>query len=96
MKSQVFRKTEKILYIYPDIIEHENEFLNTIDDALRKLSEVDEIIIQRKYFDKKTHEEIAEELDVDPRTVTRKKNRIIKRLSFILFPDEAIEELKNE
>lgn len=94
--NKVFRKTEKILYIYPDIVDCENDFLNTLVNALEKFSETDRLIIELKYFEKRTHEEIAEELDIDPRTVTRKKNRIIKRLSFILFPDDAIEELKNE
>lgn len=94
--NKVFRKTEKLLYIYPDIVEHENEFLNRLVNALEKFSETDRLIIELKYFEKRTHEEIAEVLEIDPRTVTRKKNRIIKRLSFILFPDDAIEELKNE
>lgn len=94
--NKTFRKTEKILYIYPDICGHDNEFIERLENAVVKFSDVDQLIVKMKYFDKKTHEEIAEELDIDPRTVTRKKNRIIKRLSFILFPDDAIEELKNE
>lgn len=94
--NKLFRKTEKLLYIYPDILDHDNEFLRILENALDKFSEDDRLIIEMKYFEKMTHEEIAEELDIDPKTVTRRKNRIIKRLSFMLFPDEAIEELKNE
>ena len=94
--NKLFRKTEKILYIYPDIMDHENEFIDRLEESINKLSESDYRIIEYKYFDQMTHEEIAEELDIDPKTVTRRKNRIIKRLSFMLFPDDAIEELKNE
>lgn len=94
--NKLFRKTEKILYIYPDIVDHDNEFLKRLTLSLEKFSESDYQIIEYKYFDKMTHEEIAEEMEIDPKTVTRRKNRIIKRLSFMLFPDDAIEELKNE
>lgn len=94
--NKSFRKTEKILYIYPDIMNHDNDFIDALKESINKLSESDYLIIEYKYFNKMTHEEIAEELDIDPKTVTRRKNRIIKRLSFMLFPDDAIEELKNE
>ena len=94
--NKLFRKTEKLLYIYPDILDHDNEFLKILEKSFNKFSQEDRLIIELKYFEKMTHEEIAEEMDIDPKTVTRRKNRIIKRLSFMLFPDEAIEELKNE
>ena len=94
--NKLFRKTEKLLYIYPDISDHKNDFIDRLKESIDKFSEDDYLIIELKYFEKMTHEEIAEELDIDPKTVTRRKNRIIKRLSFMLFPDEAIEELKNE
>lgn len=94
--NKLFRKTEKILYIYPDIMDHENEFIKKLIMCLDRFSESDYQIIEYKYFEQMTHEEIAEELEIDPKTVTRRKNRIIKRLSFMLFPDDAIEELKNE
>ena len=94
--NKLFRKTEKTLYVYPDIVGHDNEFLRILEESFEKFSESDYQIIECKYFDKMTHEEIAENMGIDPKTVTRRKNRIIKRLSFMLFPDEAIEELKNE
>ena len=94
--NKLFRKTEKLLYVYPDISDHENDFIDRLKESIDKFSDSDRLIIDMKYFEKMTHEEIAEELDIDPKTVTRRKNRIIKRLSFMLFPDEAIEELKNE
>ena len=94
--NKLFRKTEKLLYIYPDILDHENDFIDRLKESIDKFSDDDRLIIEMKYFEKMTHEEIAEELNIDPKTVTRRKNRIIKRLSFMLFPDDAIEELKNE
>lgn len=96
-QTSVFQKTEKILYIYPDIIDEDEPFLNRLNKSLKKIEcDPDYEIIELKYFKKLTHEEIAELLDVDPKTVTRRKNKIIKRLSFMLFPSEAINELINE
>lgn len=92
--TNVFQKTEKILYIYDDIKEVDEPFVRTLNNALEKLrGDPDFDIIELKYFEKRTHEEIAEVLDIDRKTVTNRKNRIIKRLSFILFPSEAINEL---
>lgn len=95
-QTSSFQKTEKILYMFPDIEDIEEPFLERVKLSLEKL-EVDEMeIIQMKYFDKMTHEEIAEELDVDTSTITRRKNKAVKRLSFMLFPSDAINELLNE
>ena len=92
--TSVFQKTEKLLYIYEDIEEVNEPLVRTLNNALEKLrGDPDFDIIELKYFEKRSHEEIAEVLDVDPRTITRRKNRIIKRLSFMLFPSEAINEL---
>lgn len=96
VKSHVFRKTEKILYIYPDIKQVKNEFLQCMSDSLQKLSVDERKLIELKYFNKMTHEQIAEIMGIDTKTVTRRKNMIIRRLMFMFFPDEAIEELKNE
>jgi len=46
-----------------------------------------------KYFESKTREEIAEELEVDVSTITRNKNRLINTLKITLFSDEVIYEL---
>lgn len=92
--TSTFQKTEKILYIYNDLEGVDDPFLIRLRDSLNKLkNDRDFEIIDMKYFQKMTHEEIAEFIDVDPSTVTRRKNRIVKRLSFMLFPSDAINEL---
>lgn len=92
--SSAFQKTEKILYIYPDLVGCENEFIHKLELSLNKLKSDDSYdIIELKYFNKMSHERIAEILDCDVKTVTRRKNKIIKRLSFMLFTDDAIREL---
>lgn len=96
-KTNVFQKTEKILYILEDIENNQDPFIQTVKKALEKIEcDTDYEILELKYFDKLTHEEIAWQMGIDPKTVTRRKNRIIKRLSFMLFPTEAISELIND
>ena len=96
-QTSSFQKTEKILYMFPDIEDVDDPFMVRVRESLDKIrTDEDFEIIDMKYFQKMTHEEIAEFIDVDPSTVTRRKNRIVKRLSFMLFPSEAINELLNE
>ena len=96
-QTSSFQKTEKLLYIFPDISDVDEPFLNRLRECLERLKDDEDFeIIDMKYFQKMTHEEIAEFIDVDPSTVTRRKNRIVKRLSFMLFPSEAINELLND
>ena len=93
-RSRIFKKTEKFLYIYPDIRDHDNEFVRLLRDSLEKLRDEPYYdIIELKYFNKMSHERIAEVLYIDPKTVTRQKNKLINRLSFMLFTDESIREL---
>lgn len=94
--TSTFQKVEKLLYVLPDIGDKDDRFIRSALEALEKVSsDPDFEIIEHKYFDKMTHEEIAEIMEIDPKTVTRRKNRIVKRLAFILFPSEAIHELIN-
>ena len=96
-QTSVFQKTEKLLYMHPDISDVDEPFVIRLNDCLNKLQDDEDFeIIDMKYFQKMTHEEIAEFIDVDPSTVTRRKNRIVKRLSFMLFPGDAINELLND
>jgi RNA polymerase sigma factor (sigma-70 family) len=96
-QTSPFQKTEKLLYVYPDIEEVDDVVLDALRDSLEKLEDDEDYsIIEMKYFEKMTHEEIAEELFIDPSTVTRRKNKIVKRLSFMLFPHESLNELIND
>lgn len=69
-------------------------FINTIDNALTVLADDNYFdIIRLKYFENKNQSEIAEVFGVDESTITRNKNRLIKKLSIGLFSDDVILEL---
>lgn len=51
------------------------------------------LILELKYFDKKTYEEIAEIMQCDISTVSRNKNRLINIMKIRLFPNNFINEL---
>lgn len=69
-------------------------YIQLIDDALDKIS-ADQYfdIIRLKYFEGQTVENISYELECDPSTVTRNKNRLVDILKIHLFPDDSIMEL---
>lgn len=93
VKTETERLEEKIA-IMENAIEDTKQYIQIIDNALDKLAD-DKFydIIPMKYFKGLTHEEISFELGVDAATITRHKNRLIKRLSIYLFPDEALNEM---
>lgn len=43
--------------------------------------------------ERQTIENVALDLDIDPSTAYRKRNKMINELAILLFPDEAIEEI---
>ncbi|MCI7554464.1 MAG: hypothetical protein MST00_03440 [Tenericutes bacterium] len=68
--------------------------LNYIDGILSKFqSDPYYDIIKLKYFDKKTHEEIAEHLQKDVSTVNRNKNRLVNEIKVYLMPNDLITDL---
>lgn len=74
------RKTQKLIKII-------DRALSTIkDDHYYK-------IIELFYFENKTRAEIAEIFNVDDKTISRNKKRLIKEIKYIVFSDETIEEL---
>lgn len=106
-KLNSFRKTEIILNNYPDMkkivdeyeidgIKITREFVRLIDDSLKSM--VDDPyyeIIPMKYFEHKTHEQIAEYFDVQPAAISKQRKRIINHLRGIIFSDDFISELYN-
>lgn len=69
-------------------------FINIIDSALMKIKNDDYYkLIVLKYFEGKTHEEIAEICGKDVSTITRNKNRLINKLKITLFSDDVIHEI---
>ena len=89
--QDAYKRTEKHLKNYPDWKKdkmHEDECLK-IENALKTIEkDCYYSIIEYKYFDNMTLEEIAEIFDVDVSTVSRQRHRLITRLKWLLFPED--------
>ncbi len=87
-------KLEEKIRLIESAIDDTRQYIRIIDDALGNLAG-DRFyeIIPMKYFKGMTHEEIGIHFEVDSSTVTRNKNRLVKRLSIQLFPSEVINEM---
>ena len=106
-KLNSYQKTEKVLYEYPKIkkivgeyeidgLKITREFVRLIDDALAGISDDPYFdIIRLKYFEDKTHEEIAEYFNVQPAAISKQRKRLINRLRGVIFSDDFISELYN-
>ena len=93
-----FKKTEKILYEYPRWrsldIEETTKFCSLIEKALESISADPYYkIIELKYFQKWTHERIAEYFNVDVSIISRRRTMLINSLRPVLFSAEFIKEL---
>ena len=102
-----FKKTERILYEYPkfkkivteykfDDMTITPKFVSMIDDALQSISDDPYYkIIELKYFDGWTHEQIAEYFDVQPAAISKQRTKLINRIRAGIFSDDFISELYN-
>lgn len=52
-------------------------------------------IIPLFYFDGRTQDDIAYELDTTQKTISKQKSRLVRELSLNLFPDQVVRELLN-
>lgn len=98
MQLGSFKKTEKILYEYPrwknTDVKETARFCNMIETALESVSSDPYYkIIELKYFQKWTHERIAEYFGVDVSVISKRRIKIINTLRPILFSAEFIKEL---
>lgn len=103
-----YQKTERILFMYPKMKRNVSEydldglkitssFVKMIGDALEDISDDPYFqIIELKYFNGWTHEQIAEYFDVQPAAISKQRKRLINRLRGILFSDDFISELYND
>lgn len=92
-KDEEEKAFEQIERIQRSISVTEN-FIKVIDEAVNKLANDPYYeIINLKYFEKKTRKEIAEYFEVDERTITRNKNKLINSLKINLFSDDVIIEM---
>ena len=93
-----FKKTEKILYEYPrwknTDVKETVRFCNMIEKALESVSSDPYYkIIELKYFQKWTHERIAEFFNVDVSVISKRRTKLINNLRSIIFSAEFIREL---
>lgn len=69
-------------------------FIKVIDDALAALKDDPYFdIIRLKYFEGKSHEDIADYFSVNIRTISRNRNRLVNLLCIRLFSDEFIRQI---
>ncbi len=73
------------------IISAQLKWINGIVESLRNNKFYD--LIELKYYEQKSYEEIAEYFDCDVSTVSRNKNKLINKIKGLLFPANSIEEL---
>ena len=87
------KKEEKIKQIQ-DSIAITKRLMKIVDQALEKIKDDPYYeVIAYKYFQSKTHEEIADIYQKDISTITRNKTRLINSLKINLFSDEVIGEI---
>ena len=87
--SQLERREEVINHLLKEI-----EELKALKIQIEKVmdkyrTDKDFRILQERFFNSKTYEEIGFILGVDESTIRRRKNRIIEEMSKILFPINA-------
>lgn len=93
VKSDAEKAEEKIEMIEFSISTTRN-FIKIIDDAIYALKDDPYYeLIHLRYLEGRTREEIAEYFNVDVKTVTRNKNRLINLLQIRLFSDEVIQQI---
>lgn len=95
-----FKKTERILYEYPDWLMQDNpteetkRFCMLIEKALDRIRNDPYFeIIVLKYFRGYTHEKIAEHFDVDVSVISKRRTKLINQLRPVIFSDDFIREL---
>ena len=92
-KSEIEKKEERAEKLRNEI-EYFNKIIELIESALKTI-EKDKYykIIELKYFNKKTLEEISEDLNISIITVKRNKNRLINELSGLFITTEDLKKL---
>lgn len=93
IKSDIDKADEKIESIEQTIQTTKN-FIKIIDAAIEVLKDDPYYdLIQMKYFEGKSREDIADYYEVDVSTISRNKNRLVNLLQIRLFSDEVIYEI---
>lgn len=88
-----FKKTEKILFVYKNLND-KDETKKRIKDALDTIKDDDYYgIIEEYFFFNLTFERISEIYDVNYRTISKQRIRLVNKLAQELFPNEVIKEI---
>ncbi len=91
--SNSFKKTEELLYLYPNLPD-ENPEKKRIDKALERIKDDDyKDVIASRYFDRMTIAEISEIYDCKYQNISKKRNRLVKILASELFPEDVLQEI---
>ena len=95
-----FKKTERVLYEYANWVDDEEaseqtkRFCSLIQRALLRVKDDPYYrLIELKYFERWTHERIAEFFDVDVSVISKRRTKLINQLRPIIFADDFIREL---
>ena len=95
-----FKKTERVLYEYANWVDDEEaseqtqRFCALIQRALLKIKDDPYYrLIELKYFERWTHERIAEFFDVDVSVISKRRTKLINQIRPIIFADDFIREL---
>lgn len=103
-RKSAFKKTEELLRNYnkylaavkvdPDNTMKTKTMIKIIDEALNAIgNDPYYSIIEMYYFERKTRSKIAEFYDVDDKTITRNKIRLVNEIKYIICSDRTIEEI---
>ena len=86
-KEEIREQNKKLIGKYQTIV-------NLIDEALEEIKD-DEYykIIELRYFENETIENISKILHTADRNIRRHRNRLINELSEIIFPEEILEKI---
>lgn len=90
-----YQKTEDILKNFNQFKKSNQPFakelVEKVEDALTSLKDDKYFkIIPFFYFQKRTRENIAEIFDTSTTTISRNKNRLVNKISIVLFADEFV------
>lgn len=103
-QKSTFKKTEELLRNYnkfqfaiknnQDNIDKTKKLIEIMNAALKTIEDDPYYeVISMIFFEHKTREDIAEKFEVDVKTITRNKNRLVNNLKVIIFSDDVIKEL---
>ncbi len=91
-----YEKTLYLIYNYRDlksgasITDESREVLSLIDEAVKTLEDDTYISILKSVLAGKKAEQIANDIPLDINSVYRHRRRLIKRLSIVIYGDEAL------